>query len=74
MAVFRLVSGVPGRCPQCRQGASAATWDRTRPRTAVNGMRPGSMPADPAARADAVAVMLQLSSSAQASLEHPGFG
>jgi hypothetical protein len=60
IAAFRLVSGAPAlavRCPQCRQQVSAATWDRTRPSTAVNGMSPGSGPADPAARADAVAVM-----------------
>ena len=70
MAAFRLASGasaLAGRCPQCRQRASAATWARTRPRTAVNGMSPGSIPAGPAARAAAVAVMLWMSSSAQAS-------
>ena len=49
-------------CPR-----AAATWDRMRPRTAVNGMSPGSSPADPAARAAAVAVMLWMSRSAQAS-------
>ena len=64
--MFRLASGLAGRCPQCRQGVWAATWERMRPSTAVNGMRPGSMLADPAARADAVAVMLWMSSSAQA--------
>jgi hypothetical protein len=44
----------PGRCPQWRQRVLAATWPRTRPRTAVNGMRRGSGPASAAARAVAV--------------------
>ena len=42
-------------------------WARTRPKTAVKGIRPGSMPAVAAARAVAVAVMLWMSRSAQAS-------
>ena len=70
MAAFRLArvsSALAGRCPQCRQQVSAATWDRMRPGTAVNGMSPGSSPADPAARVAAVAVMLWMSSSARAS-------
>ena len=70
MALTRPASGsfaLAGRCPQCLQGVSAVTWARTRPRTAVKGIRPGSMPAVAAARAVAVAVMLWMSRSAQAS-------
>ena len=60
-------SGLAGRFPQCRQRVSAVTWVRMRPRTAVNGMSRGSVPASAAARAVAVATMLWMSSSAQAS-------
>jgi hypothetical protein len=60
-------TGAGGAVSAVPAGASAATWERTRPRTAVNGMSPGSSPVDPVARAVAVATMLWISRSAQAS-------
>ena len=60
-----IAAGRPG--PQCRQQVIAVTWPRMSARTAVKGMRPGSVPARAAARAAAVAVMLWMSSSAHAS-------
>ena len=62
----RGLSGPEARCPQWWQRVSAATWARSG-ETPVNGMSRGLVPAAAAARAAAVAVMLWMSSSAQAS-------
>jgi len=65
----RVIGSFPlaGRLPRCGQQVPVVMWPRIRDSTAVNGMRSGSRPAVPAARAASVAVMLCTSSSARVS-------